>query len=143
MNKRDEIVVTDFGNRRIQVFSSDGTYLRSFGTKGDTQGEFNYPAGIALDNNGHIVVVDSNNHRVQIFNEQGEFLSQFGGKGNLDRQLKDRICLSIDSDGNYTLAYLNKNLSRSFLPVVSFYVKSAVRVLSLVLITVSNITTIL
>ena len=89
VNERDEIAVTNYNNHRIQVFSSDGTYLKSFGRKGDKQGEFNYPAGIAFDNNGHIVVVDSNNHRVQIFNEQGEFLSQFGGKGNLDHQLKD------------------------------------------------------
>ena len=49
VNERDEIAVTDCGNHRIQVFSSDGTYLRSFGTRGDKQGEFNHPAGIAFD----------------------------------------------------------------------------------------------
>ena len=48
VNERDEIVVTDNGNNRVQVFSSDGTYLRSFGRKGNKQGEFNYPRGITI-----------------------------------------------------------------------------------------------
>ena len=56
VNERDEIAVTDNGNNRIQVFNSDGTYLRSFGREGDKQGEFDYPVGIAFDNNGRIIV---------------------------------------------------------------------------------------
>lgn len=31
VNERDEIVVTDNRTNRVKVFSSDGTYLRSFG----------------------------------------------------------------------------------------------------------------
>ncbi len=38
VNERNEIAVTDNGNNRIQVFSSNGTFIRSFGTKGDKQG---------------------------------------------------------------------------------------------------------
>ena len=34
VNARDEIAVTDFWNHRIQIFSSDGNYLRSLGRKG-------------------------------------------------------------------------------------------------------------
>ena len=75
VNERDEIAVTDGGNHRVQVFSSDGTYLRSFGRKGDKQGELNWPAGIAFDKNKRSIVVDSNNHRVQLFDDQGEYLS--------------------------------------------------------------------
>ena len=45
VNERDEIAVTDIATYRVQVFSSDGTYLRSFGRKGDKQGEFNWAAG--------------------------------------------------------------------------------------------------
>ena len=37
----DEIVVADCGNHRVQVFDSDGTFLRSFGHKGENDGEFN------------------------------------------------------------------------------------------------------
>ena len=105
VNERDEIVVTDTVNHRIQVFSSDGTYLRSFGTRGDKQGEFNFPTGIAFDpKNGNILVADSDNHRVQLFSEQGEYLNHFGGQGNLDHQLNSPIGLSVDSDCNVIVA---------------------------------------
>ena len=120
VNERDEIAVTDFGNHRIQVFSSDGTYLRSFGKKGDKQGELNWPAGIAFNKNGHIIVADSNNHRIQVFSEQGEFLSQFGGKGNLDHQLQDPYGLSVDSDGNIIVADSGNKLIKIFSPSGQF-----------------------
>ena len=75
VNERNEIAVTETGNNRIQIFSSDGTYLRSFGRNGDKQGEFNFPTGVAFDNNGHIVVVDDNSHRV---NGDGEQERKYG-----------------------------------------------------------------
>ena len=81
VNERNEIVVTDNGNHIIQVFSSDRTFLRSFGRKGDKQGEFNFPRGIAFDiKNEMILVVDGSNRCVQLFSEQGEYVNQFGGK---------------------------------------------------------------
>jgi len=105
VNERNEIVVADNGNHRIQVFSSDGTFLRSFGRKGDKQGEFNFLRGIALDvKNENILVVDRSNHRVQLFSEQGEYINQFGGVGNLDHQLMAPLGLSINCDGNIIVA---------------------------------------
>ena len=105
VNERNEIAVTDRGNHRIQVFSDDGTCLRSFGRQGDKQGELNWPAGIAFDiKNENILVVDNGNHRVQLFSEQGEFLGQFGGEGNLDHQLMNPHGLSVNCDGNIIVA---------------------------------------
>ena len=115
VNEHDEIAVTDFGNHRIQVFSSNGTYLRSFGTKGDKQGEFNYPTGIAFDRkNGSILVVDRENHRVQLFSEQGEYLNHFGEQGNLDHQLDSPRGLSVDSDCNVIVADSGNKLIKIF-----------------------------
>ena len=34
VNERDEIAVTEWGNNRVQIFSSDGNYLKSFGRGG-------------------------------------------------------------------------------------------------------------
>ena len=115
VNERNEIAVTEVGNHRIQVFSSDGTYLRSFGKKGDKQGELNWPAGIAFDvKNENILVVDSSNNRVQLFSEQGESLSKFGGKGNLDHQLMNPHGLSVNSDGNIIVADSGNKLVKVF-----------------------------
>ena len=103
VNERDEIAVTDRLNHRVQLFKSDGTFLRSFGRKGDSNGKFNEPCGIAFHND-NIVVVDRNNHRVQVFSAQGEFLCQFGGEGNLDHQLQLPLGLSTDGKGNIIVA---------------------------------------
>ena len=101
-NERNDIAVTEIGNHRIQVFSSDGTYLRSFGRKGDEQGELNWPAGIAFDiKNENILVVDNGNHRVQLFSEQGEYLNRFGKQGN---QLMRPHGFCVNCDGNIIVA---------------------------------------
>jgi len=115
VNERNEIAVTDAGNNRIQVFGSDGTYMRSFGRKGDKKGEFNFPTGIAFDpKNGNIFVVDNSNHRVQLFSEQGECLHQFGEKGNLDHQLLFPCGLSLDSDCNVIVADSGNKVIKTF-----------------------------
>ena len=115
VNERNEIAVTEIGNHRIQVFSSDGTYLRSLGRKGDKQGELDWPAGIAFDmKNENILVVDSDNHRVQLFSEQGEYVSQFGGKGNLDHQLMNPLGLSVNCDGNIIVVDSRNKLVKIF-----------------------------
>ena len=51
VNSKDEIAVTDW-NHRVQIFNSDGKYLRSFGRQGNRAGEFSFPKGITFHNNG-------------------------------------------------------------------------------------------
>ena len=106
VNERNEIAVTDKGNNRVQLFNSDGTYLRSFGKKGGKNGEFNFPCGIGFDrnDNDNIIVADCNNNRVQCFSGQGEHLNTFSSHGNLDPQLRSPLGLSIDSNGNIMVA---------------------------------------
>ena len=100
VNDQDEIAVTDCGNHRVSVFSSDGTHLRSFGRVGNNNGQFQWPKGIACDSHGNIVVADSGNHRVQVFDRNGNFLSKFGEQGSLDHQLQYPEGLSINGNGD-------------------------------------------
>ena len=44
----------------------DGTFERSFGTRGSGNGEFNQPWGMAVSG-GRLFVADHWNHRVQVF----------------------------------------------------------------------------
>ena len=113
VNERGDILVTDRYNNRVQVFSSNKAFLRSFGTNGEEQGQFNQPTGIAFYNR-KIIVVDRNNNRVQILSTQGEFLRHFGGEGSLDHQLKHPLGLSIDSDGNLIVADQDNKLIKIF-----------------------------
>ena len=113
VNHKDEIVVADNGNHRIQTFLGDGTHLRSFGRKGNLQGQFNYPNGITFCND-NIIVSDSGNHRIQIFDDQGHYRRQFGVKGKLNHQLDCPRGLSIDSDGNIIVADFNNKSIKIF-----------------------------
>ena len=114
VNARDEIAVTDLGNHRVQIFSSEGNYLRSFGRQGNKNGEFIYPKGIACHTNGNIFLVDGDNFSVQIFSGEGEYVSSFGGKGSLDSQLCNPMGLSLDSDGNVIVADAGNKLIKIF-----------------------------
>ena len=114
VNDHDEIAVTEWGNYRVSVFSSDGTHLRSFGRKGKNNGEFCNSTGIAFDSHGNIVVADRWNHRVQVFDGNGKFLSKFGKYGSRDSQLKYPEGLSINGNGDIIVADTCNKLIKIF-----------------------------
>ncbi|XP_078581857.1 protein meiotic P26-like [Branchiostoma floridae x Branchiostoma japonicum] len=75
-----EIFVADWGNKRIQVFTLQGTFVRQFPTivlgRGDTK-----PRDVAIDREGNLWVVvrdieDSDKFAVQ-YNKHGRVLRQF------------------------------------------------------------------
>ena len=123
VNAKAEIAVTDSWNHRVQIFNSDGKYLRSFGQKGKKTGEFKYPRGIAFHKNGNIFVADQENHRIQIFSGVDEYLGMFGGKGSLDSQLFNPWGLSVDSDGNVIVADGGNKVIKIFSPDGKFLMK--------------------
>ena len=61
------IFVSDFWNHRVVVFNTAGEFVTTFGKKGSEPGEFDMPAGIAVDMDGFVYVCDQRNGRVQIF----------------------------------------------------------------------------
>ena len=126
VNANDEIAVTDQNNHRVQIFNSEGKFLRSFGKKGDMAGDFNNPLGITFHNNGNIFVADSSNHRIQIFSGKGEFVRSFGGGGSLDSQLNSPLGLSVDSEGNIIVADVGNKLIKIFSPEGKFLMKIGV-----------------
>jgi DNA-binding beta-propeller fold protein YncE len=89
-NSRGHIIVSDFGNHRVQVFTAEGTYLRTIGKEGKNPGEFRCPVGLALDKYDNLYVTDMGNNRVQVFDAEGELKYIFdetilpeGDMGNL------------------------------------------------------------
>ena len=120
VSAKDEIAITDHNNHRVQIFNSEGNYLRSFGTEGV---EFKFPTGITYHNNGNIFVADNGNNRIQIFSGKGEYVGSFGGKGRLDSQLSSPCGLSVDSDGNIIVADSVNKLIKTFSPDGNFLMK--------------------
>ena len=68
VSNRDEIAVADQLNHRVQIFNSNGDFIRYFARHGRNHAEFKRPCGIAFNKDGKSFVADKNNHRVQIFN---------------------------------------------------------------------------
>ena len=66
------IYVLDTGNQRIQVFGSDGRYLRTIGRRGQGPGEFQSPSSITLDHQGNIYVLDDAQMRIQVVTPEGK-----------------------------------------------------------------------
>ena len=120
VNERNEIAVTDCSNNRVQIFSCNGKFIRSFGKKGVKKGEFKEPSGIAYLNNGNFVVADTFNNRLQIFTERGEYLAQIGSEENPDHQFISPMGLSVDNDGNIIVADPGNKLIKIFTPSGQF-----------------------
>ena len=69
----NEAAVIDEQNHRVQIFDSEGKYLRQIGgTKGTEDGQFSGPASVAADAYDNILVTDYDTDRLQLFNSKGE-----------------------------------------------------------------------
>jgi outer membrane protein assembly factor BamB len=98
--------VLDFGNCRVQVFSTAGTFLYGFGSSGSGDYGFTSPNGMALDSSGNIYVADSGNHLVKKYSNSGVYLATFGTLygGSGDGQLYSAFDVTVDSSGNLLVA---------------------------------------
>jgi NHL repeat-containing protein len=61
------VYLCEFGNHRVQKFTTEGQFIASFGHNGRREGELDQPWGIARDSQGRMFVLDTYNHRVQRF----------------------------------------------------------------------------
>ena len=62
------VVESDYNTcARVSVFDENGKYIKSFGKRGNKDGEFKDPYAIAVRDDGYVYVSDTNNDRVQIF----------------------------------------------------------------------------
>ena len=63
----DWVYVVEFHCHRVSVFDENGKYIKSFGKKGDKDGEFKDPYAIAVRDDGYVYVSDTENNRLQVF----------------------------------------------------------------------------
>ena len=85
------ICVADWGNHRVQTFSSDGEVRLTIGSKGSERGQFKRPTGVAVDLHGDIYVADWGNNRVQLFNPDGQYVEQFIGDATLSTMARTYV----------------------------------------------------
>jgi tripartite motif-containing protein 71 len=94
--------MTTHGAFCVQMFTAHGEFLARWGSDGYGPGQFDHPAGVAVDAEGNFFVADTGNNRIQKFSSDGVFLKQWGSIG--DGLLRLPSGVALDRDGNLIVA---------------------------------------
>lgn len=114
------IYVTDTGNFRIQKFTLDGQYVRSFGGIGASFGQFARPKGVALDRAGRLYVVDAAFQNIQVMAPDGKLLMFFGSAGDDPESMNLPTQVVIDYDNlQYFQAYADPHFKLEYVILVA------------------------
>jgi DNA-binding beta-propeller fold protein YncE len=74
----------------VRVYDFAGKHLHDLGvtedkdraTKGKEDGQFYFPAYLAVDKDGQVYVADTMNFRIQVFDPEGRFVRKYGQNGD-------------------------------------------------------------
>lgn len=109
-----DVYITDAANDRFYKFDRNGQYLFEKGATGDEKGNFNAPAGAAVDAFGNVYVVDTGNHRIQKFDRNGTYLTRWGGYGKNNGQFANPRGIAVDSFGNVFVSDVDNHRIQKF-----------------------------
>jgi DNA-binding beta-propeller fold protein YncE len=98
---QDQIYIVDY-TARIQVFKTDGTFLRGWSTPIHTAGR---PTGISIGNDGNVLVADTHYFRVLVYSPEGKLLRTVGGThGEKPGEFGFVTDIAQDSQNNYYIS---------------------------------------
>ena len=103
------IAVSDCGSQQVKKYSLQGELLSVIGARGDKNGQFKHPRGLAFNNNKLLYVVDGGNHRVQVFQQDDKFAFSFGNRGNNPGQFQFPVRIAIDHNNNVLVTDYDAN----------------------------------
>lgn len=89
------VYIVDQGNSRIQVFDSNGNFVRKWAVGGALHA--------AVGVSGEVYVSDQGG-RIQVFDATGNHLRWFGSSGTMDGELRYPRGIAIDASGNLVVA---------------------------------------
>ena len=103
--KTGTIAVADYENKRIQLFNSDGNYLREIKLKDRC-------STIAFTESGDIIaILVRDDHKISLFTESGQFIKDIN-----DEHLKAPLHVSVGFDGRLIVCDLRENEIRVISP---------------------------
>jgi len=114
---RGFLFVADTAAHDIKVYDETGQLVNTFGSPGQSAGEFNAPTHLAFAG-GFLYVSDTLNSRVQVFDADGRYLRHFGERGiqigHLARPKgvavgEGGVVYVVESYFSHLLAYTEKN----------------------------------
>lgn len=102
----NKVYVVDTGgvdsqNHKMYIFDAyTGEHLKTVGSRGTENGQFNLPLQAAAAPDGTVYVVDGGNFRVQAFHPDGTFKMNFGAIGRRSGQFSRPKGIATDKEGN-------------------------------------------
>lgn len=93
------VYVVDPPRHRVVAFAPTGAELSSFGSRGEDEGQLNYPTALAVVPDGSLLVVDSLNFRVVHFSAEGGYLGAFGSAGDAPGEFARPKAVAIGERG--------------------------------------------
>ena len=106
-----QIFIADMNNHRIQVLNKDLTYSHSFGKKGSSPEQFNYPYDVTFNSEGYLYVADYNNHCIKKFTSTGQYIATFSSCGSNPGQISCPSSIIIDNNLLYVSEWGNNRIS--------------------------------
>jgi DNA-binding beta-propeller fold protein YncE len=94
------VYVADSKNNRIQKFYANGTFIKTWGSNGTGDGQFDLPVSVIIDSKGDVIVNDRGNNRIQKFDPEGNFILGFGSTGTGDGQFAEVEHMATDKFDN-------------------------------------------
>lgn len=104
VDKDENCYASDEWQSVVHVFDSDDNFLKTWGEKGDGEGQLHGAAGICFDADENLWVVSSVSSRIQKFTKDGQFISGFGSKGSGEGQFDTPYGMTIGPDGSIYVA---------------------------------------
>jgi len=120
-DERGNVIVADFHNDQIQMFTSEGRFVRAFpnprrvtGTGGSGAGGTGIAVTAVAASNGLVYATDT--YQVFVFAENGRLLRQFGEPGVGPSGLDHPNGIDVASDGTIYVSDSNHNRVLAFSP---------------------------
>ncbi|MDH5712287.1 MAG: hypothetical protein OEZ15_11595, partial [Gammaproteobacteria bacterium] len=116
----NHLYISETTNFRIQKFTLDGKFVKSFGKVGSGLGQFSRPKGIAIDRKGRMHVVDAAFENVQIIDSEGKLLMFYGEPGPHRANINLPADVVIDYDNiDYFRKYAKPGFQIEYIILVS------------------------
>ena len=112
------LYVADSKNNRVQKFDTNGKFIKSWGSKGTGDGQFDLPISLIIDSKGNIIVNDLGNSHIQKFDTNGKLLLKFGSTGTGNGQFSAMEHTAVDKFDNIYVNDPQSGPSGSHMPRV-------------------------
>jgi DNA-binding beta-propeller fold protein YncE len=99
IDAQGRVLITDTGNKRVQVFTPQGDFVDMFGGFGTDPGQLNEPVGVAVGPQGRIYVADTWNQRVQLFDADLTYAAEWEIDGWWGESVVNKPYLTVDGVG--------------------------------------------